>query len=113
MSKLSIPEDISLDHDYMPGIGQAELKRLLMTAVPGVLVTVIAWLTVREPIQQLVFMGCGAGYVAVCYGFFAKVDKQQSIYTYLAKIVRFWRSQKKYFYRQELEVIRLAEDEQE
>lgn len=110
MSKLSIPEDISLERRYMPGIGKQELKWLLMTAMPGLVVTIVAWFTTRDPIHQLIIMGCGVGYMVCCYGVFAKVDNQQSIFVFISKIIRFWKSQKKYFYQQEREVLRFVDD---
>lgn len=112
MEKLSIPEYISLDHEYIPGIGKKELKRLLLAGLPGLLVTVVAWIALSDPKKQLITMICGIGYIACCYAVFAKVDKQQSIYTFISRIIRFRRLQKKYYYRQEREVPRFAEEKQ-
>lgn len=110
MKKLMIPEFISLEKEYLPGIGPKELKQLLLSVLPGVAVAAAVWLLIEDPVKQLVTMVLGIGYVILCYMTFTKIDKRQSIYTYIAKIVRFRRNQKTFYYRQEKEVIRFAEE---
>ncbi len=99
MKKLSIPEHISLGQEFMPGIGTKELRQFLIAVVPGLLVTIIVWLVVTDPGAQLLTMLIGIGYVGCCYAAFVKVDGTQSMYTFVARIIRFWRSQKKHFYK--------------
>lgn len=108
MKKLSIPENISLGKEYMPGIGKQELRQLMVAAGPGLLVTAIAWLVATQPGSQLVIMICGMGYIACCYAAVVKIDGAQSMYTYISRIIRFQRSQKRYFYKQGKEVLYYA-----
>ncbi len=112
MKKLMIPEFISLEKEYLPGIGAKELKQLLLSAVPGTAAAVVIWLLIGDPVKQLLTMILGIGYVILCYMIFTKIDKRQSIYSYIAKIVRFQRNQKIFYYRQEKEVIRFAEEKE-
>lgn len=112
MKKLSIPEHITLDREYIPGIGKRELPGLLISVIPGLLVAVTVWLFAKDPGPQLIAMIGGIGYVMCCYAVFARVDKQQSIYTFLFKIIRFGKNQNKFYYKQEKEAICFAEEKQ-
>lgn len=111
MKKLSIPEHITLDREYLPGIGKRELLRLMVSGAPGLLVAVIAWAVMTAPGPKLIAMVCGIGWFACCYAVVARIEQNQSIYSFLTRIVRFWRGQKKYYYKQESEVIRRVEEE--
>lgn len=110
MKKLSIPENISLDQELIPGIGKQELPRLLIAAIPGLVCLVVIYWLVTSPGIRLLTMICGMGYLGLSYAFVARVDKNQSIYTFIARIIRFWRSQKKFYYRQKKEVIYRVEE---
>lgn len=110
MKKLSIPAYISLDREYLPGLGSKELPKFLIAAVPGLTVTVISWFAIPDPIVKLMVMFFGLGYLMCCYLLFAKVDNRQSIYTFLHRFHRYRTSQQKFFYKQEKEVIRYADE---
>lgn len=99
MKKLSIPEHISLGNEFMPGIGTKELRQFLIAVAPGLVATVIVWLILTDPGVKLLSMIIGIGYIACCYVAFVKVDGTQSMYTFVARIIRFYRTQKKYFYK--------------
>lgn len=113
MKKLSIPEHISLGKEFMPGIGTKELRQFLVAVAPGLLATVIVWLIVTDPGAQLLTMVIGIGYVACCYAAFVKVDGTQSMYTFLARIIRFYRTQKNYFYKHRKEDLYLVPEEKQ
>lgn len=89
MSRLSVPKYISLDREYMPGIGKHELRRLLISIIPGSIAAIILWFVLSDPFQKLITVFAGIAYVAACYGIFAKVDRHQSVYTYVAMLVRY------------------------
>lgn len=99
MKKLMIPENILLDKEYLPGIGKRELPRLLSFSIPGLTVLIILWTAMQDPGSKLIVMLCCLGYLAICYTAIARVDQKQSIYTYIARIIRFQRSQKNYYYK--------------
>lgn len=110
MKKLSIPENISLDQEFIPGIGKQELPRLLIAVVPGLILLVVIYWLVHSPGIRLLIMVCGMGYLGLSYIFVARVEKNQSIYTFIARTIRFWRSQKKFYYKQEKEVMYRVEE---
>lgn len=113
MKKLSIPEHISLGKEFMPGIGTKELGQFLIAVAPGLLTTVIVWFIVTDPGAQLLTMFIGFGYAACCYAAFVKVDGTQSMYTFVARIIRFYRTQKKYFYKHGKEELYLVPKEKQ
>lgn len=110
MKKLSIPEHISLDKEYMPGMGARELRQFLIAALPGLVVMIVVWMVAGEPGIQLMSMLLGVGYIAMCYAFFVKIEGGQSMYTFLARILRFYREQRSYYFKVEQEAIRYAAD---
>lgn len=105
MKKLSIPERISLEKYWLPGITKKELLPFLCAVIPGVVVTIILWCVLETPLMQIVALGGGIGYAGLCYAIFAKIDGVQSIYTFVARIIRFNKSQKQFYYRHGKEVL--------
>lgn len=100
MVQLPIPEDISLEHEFLPGVTKKEMRWLLAAALPGVAAAVALWVTLADPGSQLMAMAVGIFYVIGCYGFFARIDGQQSIFSFLAKLIRFQKSQQIFYYRE-------------
>lgn len=105
MKKLSIPERISLEKYWLPGITKKELVPLLCAVTPGVVVTIILWCVLETPLMQIVALGGGIGYAGLCYAIFAKIDGVQSIYNYISRIIRFYSSQRRFYYKHGKEVI--------
>lgn len=99
MKKLSIPEHISLGKEYIPGIGGKELRQFLIAAAPGLAAIVVAWLILADPGTKLLSILLGVVYLSCCYVAFIKVDGTQSMYTFISRIIRFYRNQKNYFYK--------------
>lgn len=99
MKKLSIPEHISLSKEYLPGISGTELRQFFAGAAPGLVAIVIIWLTITDPGTKLLSMLLGVVYLSCCYVAFIKVDGTQSMYTFISRIIRFYRNQKNYFYK--------------
>lgn len=110
MKKLSIPEHIPLDKEYLPGMGARELRQFLTAAAPGLVITILIWVIAREPGTQLLALMFGIAYIACCFGFLVKVDGSQSMYIFLSRILHFNRTQKHYFYKQGKEAIRYVLD---
>lgn len=108
MKKLSIPEHISLEKEFLPGMGPRELRQYLTAAVPGLVVMVLIWVFAGSPRTQVFSMLLGMGYLAICFAFFVKIEGGHSMYIFLAHIVRFYREQNKFQYKQEKEAIRNA-----
>ena len=104
MKKLLMPEKISLDKYFLPGITKKELRPLLLAAVPGVIVTVILWFALSQPLAKIVALLGGIGYAALCYMVFARLEGSQSIYTFITRIIRYNKSQHHYFYKHGKEV---------
>ena len=113
MKKLSIPEHISLGKEYIPGIGGKELRQFLIAAVPGLAAIVIAWLILTDPGAKLLSMLLGIVYMTCCYVAFLKVDGTQSMYTFVARVIRFYRKQRNYYYTQGKEDIYLVTEQQQ
>ena len=108
MKKLSIPEHISLDKEFLPGMGPKELRQFLTAAVPGLVLMLLIWIFAGDPGIQIISMLLGMGYLAICFAFFVKIEGGQSMYVFLARIIRFYREQNKFHYKQEKEAIRNA-----
>lgn len=112
MKKLSVPERITLDKQYLPGIGKVELKQLLIAGLPGLLITGILWFCLSDPGSKLICLICGMIYITICYAAVVKVDGSQSMYTFLLRIYRFRRGQKRYFYKNEKEALYVRKETQ-
>lgn len=111
MKKLSIPEHISLGKEYIPGIGGKELRQFVVAAAPGLAAVLIAWLILAEPGMKLLSMLFGLVYMGSCYVAFLKVDGTQSMYTFISRIIRFYRKQQNYYYTQGKEEIYLVTEQ--
>ena len=111
MEKLSIPERIPLQNELIPGISSRELRKLLLAAIPGVIVLLIAiyGLQVSAGTQLIVFLGVML-YLAACYTLLRRDENNDSIAAYLGRWYRYLRSQHKYYYKQEKEVLYLVEE---
>ena len=98
MKKLSIPEKIVLEKQYFPGIGKHELRQLMVTALPGLLLSFVLFFTLEAPGARLGVLLAGFLFCGACYSLFVKVEGGFSIYTFLKRVWQFHRSQKSYYY---------------
>lgn len=111
MEKLYIPERLPLQNEFITGIGGRELRQLLIAAAPGlVLLLIIAFVEVSAGTQLLVFLGVML-YWAACYALIRRDENNASVAAYIGRWYRFHKSQKKYYYKQEKEVLYLVEEE--
>jgi len=108
LKKLTIPENISLQNEILPGIKKAEGIRLLLAFTPAVVFTVIYWLCQEAPGPRLIVLIGLVIYAFVCYAVFSTPEGGQSIYSYISRWIRFLRSQQNYKYKQRQEVLRIA-----
>lgn len=109
MSKLSIPERITLRWELVPGIGKTELRRIGLTAVPGILTAFLYGRLSDSPGAPLGAMVGVLLYFAFCVAAFRQIDGSQSIYDYIILRFWFWRSQQKFYYKRK-EVLFLDEE---
>lgn len=110
MKKLCIPERITLEKQYVPGLGKRELRRLTVTALPGLCLSVCLFLCLPSPGARLGALLAGFLFCGACYGLFVRVDGTLSIYTYLTRILAFHRAQKRYYYKHEKEEVYHAQE---
>lgn len=105
MRKLFVPARISLEKYYLPGITKKEGIPLLLTTVPGLTVTMILWFSLEAPLAKLGALFGGFCYCGLCYAVLARIDGSLSIATFVARVIRFYRSQKQYYYKHGKEVL--------
>lgn len=106
MKELSFPENITLEKEIAPGLLRKDLKKLLALAVPGAVIGIAIWaLSGHRPLTQLVAMVSTLLYLFLCYAIVVRVDGTTSIYSYLALLVRFYREQQSFSYKQPKEVL--------
>lgn len=111
MKKLSVPENINLEWELLPGIGVLELKRLCLFAAPGIIVMVSVILLMGQPWPRLISMICGGVYLVCCYAFVVKTEGIGSMYDFFARKLHFRKTQQKFYYKQGEEALRYAETE--
>lgn len=99
MKKLCIPERITLEKQYFPGIGKRELRQLMVAALPGLLLSFVLFFALEAPGARLGVLLAGFLYCGACYGLFVRMEGSLSIYTYLKRIWTFQRAQKRYYYK--------------
>lgn len=100
MRKLTMPEHISLRREFLQGMGGKELRQFAISALPGLLLALVAWLTLSEPGPRLIALGLGFAWVAACYAMTRRIDGDISMYAYIKRILRFYRQQKDYYYKE-------------
>ena len=109
MSKLSIPERITLRWELLPGIGWPELRRIGIAAVPGILAASLYRRLLDSPGALLGAIVGVLLYLVFCVAIFRQLDGSQSIYDYIVLRIRFRRSQQKFYYKRK-EVLYLDEE---
>lgn len=109
MKKLSIPEQITLERVFLPGMGLRELKQWILLSLPGVIVMLVLLTVFSAPGPKLIGMICGFGWVAGCYAVTAKIEGVGSMYAYILRILRYHKTQQKFYYKQEKEVLEYVE----
>lgn len=111
MKKLSIPEQITLERVFLPGMGLRELKQWVLLSLPGLIIMLVLLSAFSDPGPKLLALICGFGWIGGCYAVTAKIEGGGSIYAYITRIIRYHRTQQKYYYRQEQEVLQYAKKE--
>lgn len=111
MRKLSMPAKISLEKAYFPGITKRELFPLLISTLPGIIVVIVLWAALTDPLWKIFSLVGGILYIALCYMVFARLEGSQSIYQFLSRIVRYNRSQHQYYYKHGKEEIHFVGEE--
>lgn len=109
MKKLSVPENINLEWELIPGIGIKELKRLVLFASPGVLAIIIVNLVIQDPWPRLLALIFGIVYIVCCYVFVVNNDDIGSMYDFFARKIHYHKTQQKFYYKQSKEVLRYVE----
>lgn len=113
MKKLVVPENITLAWELFPGLGKSELRRCLLSFIPGLIVTILICSILSSPGATLGGMVFFLAYMASCIAIFIKQDNYQSIYTFLTQRVRFQREQQNFYYKPAQEVIRFVSSSEE
>ena len=113
MKKLSIPEQITLDRMYLPRLGLRELKQGVLLMLPGVVCMIVLLCIFEEPGQKLLTMVGGFCWAGCCYAVVARIEGVGSMYAYITRIIRYHRTQQKFYYKHEKEVLRYVGEEKQ
>lgn len=105
MKKLIFPEKINLEKQVLSGLSKKDFQKMLRYLLPGLAILLFFWATTKDPARQILFVFLALGYAGACDAVFIKIDGSISIYEYLSRIHKFYRSQKKYLYKQQEELI--------
>lgn len=100
MKKLTMPEHISLRREILQGMGGKELRQFAISALPGLLLALVAWQALTKPGARLLALALGFAWAAACYAMTKRIDGDISMYAYVKRIVRFHRQQKDYYYKE-------------
>lgn len=106
MNKLSIPEKIVLEKEVTSNLRTKDVPKLLGLIIPGILIAAVVWITAAEaPMTQLITLIIAFSYTGLCYALVARIEGALSILDYLGLMVRFYREQQIYYYKEKKEVI--------
>lgn len=111
--KLSIPENIRLGWEVLPGLGKEELVQCGVILLPTLVLFLILGKVLSSPMVPLVLMLSYVMLLAFCYFFFARLDQSQSVYTFLCRSIEFRREQQSYYFHRRKEVITLEDHTEE
>lgn len=103
--KLTIPENIRLDWEILPGVGKTELIQCSMVLVPTLIVFLILGAVLTSPMAPLMLIIIYIILVSFCYFLFAKIDQSQSVYSYIRRGIDFGREQQKFYFTRREEFI--------
>lgn len=100
MTKLSIPERITLQRELIRGMGKKEIRQFFAATFPGAILAMVLWGSQEDPGARLLTMiGCFL-WIGLCYAVFVKIESGLSVYEFIKRILRFFTTQNKYFYRE-------------
>lgn len=105
--KLSIPENIRLDWELLPGLGKGELFQCGVILLPALVLFLILGEVLTSPMAPLVLILSYVMLLAFCYFFFARLDQSQSVYMFLRRSIAFRQEQQSYYFVRRQEVIAL------
>lgn len=100
MQNLIIPEHISLRREFIPGVGGAELAKLLAVGLPGGGLAIILSRTAGDPFAAMLWMLAAVGWLFLSYALFARFAGRASAWDQLMRRFRFRKEQQDYFYRE-------------